>query len=597
MIRRPFSFSSKLFFSVMTLYAVFALSFLYYQYHREKAHKVELLDNQLTMFNRQLFEHMSDSAFSLSDYISDHAVYYEMKHLRVTLIDSKGHVLYDNSTEQIDSLGNHLNRIEVQEALKDGTGYAVMRNSETLGMPFFYVATYFPDAGLFIRSALPYDTELLQFLNTDKGYLWYSFLLTAILFLMFYNLTARLGTMITQLRLFAQRADQDEPVNADELKELGDTDLGKISRHIVDIYERLRKTKDDLFREREKLIAHLQISNEGLAIFNPGRDVILTNGLFMQYLNLISDKNISDTEEIFKVKELEPLFNYITETCKIQNRVDSLQKALIVDKDGYIFNLSVVLFVDNSFEISISDITKQEEQARMKQQITQNISHELKTPVSSIQGYLETILNNPTLPPDTVHQFLERCFAQSNRLTNLLRDISALTRMTDAANMIDVEDVDLTPMIRNIGKELALNFEERHMNLVLSIPEQMKMQGNASLLYSIFRNLLDNALAYAGEGTTVRVTCFTADEEAYYFSVSDNGVGVGPEHLGRLFERFYRVDKGRSRKIGGTGLGLAIVKNAVLFHGGNINAKLANGDHGLEFLFTLKKKKSEGQNL
>ena len=119
MIRRPFSFSSKLFFSVMTLYAVFALSFLYYQYHREKAHKVELLDNQLTMFNRQLFEHMSDSAFSLSDYISDHAVYYEMKHLRVTLIDSKDHVLYDNSTEQIDSLGNHLNRIEVQEALKD----------------------------------------------------------------------------------------------------------------------------------------------------------------------------------------------------------------------------------------------------------------------------------------------------------------------------------------------------------------------------------------------------------------------------------------------------------------------------------------------
>ena len=169
--------------------------------------------------------------------------------------------------------------------------------------------------------------------------------------------------------------------------------------------------------------------------------------------------------------------------------------------------------------------------------------------------------------------------------------------MTDAANMIDVEDVDLTPVIRNIGKELALNFEERHMNLVLSIPEQMKMQGNASLLYSIFRNLLDNALAYAGEGTTVRVTCFTADEEAYYFSVSDNGVGVGPEHLGRLFERFYRVDKGRSRKIGGTGLGLAIVKNAVLFHGGNINAKLANGDHGLEFLFTLKKKKGEGLNL
>lgn len=597
MIRRPFSFSSKLFFSVMTLYVVFALSFLYYQYHREKVHKVELLDNQLTMFNRQLFEHMNDSAFSMSDYIREHAAYYEMHHLRVTLIDKKGRVLYDNGTGRVDSLGNHLNRTEVQEALKDGSGYAVMRNSESLGVPFFYVANYFPEAGLFVRSALPYDTELLHFLNTDKGYLWYSFLLTAILFLMFYNLTARLGTMITQLRLFAQRADQDEPVNADELKELGDTDLGKISRHIVDIYERLRKTKDDLFREREKLIAHLQISNEGLAIFNPGKDVILTNGLFMQYLNLISDKNISGTDDIFKVKEVEPLFTYISETCKRHDRTDSLQKTLIVDKNGYIFNLSVVLFVDDSFEISICDITKQEEQARMKQQITQNISHELKTPVSSIQGYLETILENPDLPAETVHKFLERCFAQSNRLTNLLRDISALTRMTDAADMIDIEEVDLAPLIENIGKELALNFEERHMNLILTLPDKMEIEGNASLLYSIFRNLLDNALAYAGENTTVRVTCFNTDEEAYYFSVSDNGVGVGPEHLGRLFERFYRVDKGRSRKIGGTGLGLAIVKNAVLFHGGNINAKLANGDHGLEFLFTLKKRKNDDQSL
>ena len=151
-----------------------------------------------------------------------------------------------------------------------GSGYSIKRTSETLGEEFFYSANYFPEKELFVRSALPYDTDLIAMLNADKGYLWFSFLLSAILFLVFYNLTARLGAMITQLRLFARRADQDEAVDTNDLKGLGNTDLGQISRHIVDIYTRLRKAKDDLFREREKLITHLQISNEGLAIFNPG---------------------------------------------------------------------------------------------------------------------------------------------------------------------------------------------------------------------------------------------------------------------------------------------------------------------------------------
>ena len=225
----------------------------------------------------------------------------------------------------------------------------------------------------------------------------------------------------------------------------------------------------------------------------------------------------------------------------------------------------------------------------MKQQITQNIAHELKTPVSSIQGYLETILNNPDLPPEMLRKFIERSFAQSNRLTNLLQDISTLTRMTEAGQMIDVSEVDIAPMIHNIATELALKLEEKQMTVDVNVPKKMIIQGNSSLLYSIFRNLMDNAIAYAGNGSHVNIVCYSEDEESYYFSFSDNGVGVAPQHLGRIFERFYRVDKGRSRKLGGTGLGLAIVKNAVLFHGGNINARPTGTGHGLEFIFTLKK--------
>ncbi len=590
--KKSLSFSHYLFLSVIAIYSIFVVSFLYYQYNREKAHKAELLNTTLTMFNTDLCAHLSDSGFVVRDYVGHYGERHGLHRLRVTLIDGRGQVFFDNDVEAAHIRDNHLDREEIREARKKGNAYSIKRASETIGEPFFYSASYFPDSDLFVRSALPYDTDLVHMLNADKGYLWFSFLLSAILFLVFYKLTARLGAMITQLRQFAYRADKDEDIDTDNLKRLGNTDLGQISRHIVDIYTRLRKTKDDLFREREKLITHLQISNEGLAIFSPGKDVVLANGLFLQYINLISDKNIGGVEEVFQVKELEPLFDFIKVSCENFNQGDLKQKLLMVDKNGYIFNLSVALFVDNSFEISISDITKREEQVRMKQQITQNIAHELKTPVSSIQGYLETILNNPGLPPGILQKFLERSFAQSNRLTNLLQDISTLTRMTEAGQMIEVADVDLAAIIHNIVAELALKLEEKDMTVSVDISGPLVIQGNSSLLYSIFRNLMDNAIAYAGVGTQVDLSCYSTDEETYYFSFSDNGVGVEPKHLGRIFERFYRVDKGRSRKMGGTGLGLAIVKNAVLFHGGNINARPAFGGHGLEFLFTLKKKKT-----
>lgn len=583
------SFSQYLFFSVTAIYCVFVAGFLYYQYHREKQHKVELLNSTLTVFNVDLYDHLSDSAFSVKDYVERYSRRHHLQELRVTIVDERGNVLFDNDIPSGRTPGNHLDREEIRDALSDGSGYSIKRTSETLGGAFFYSANYFPDKKLFVRSALPYDTNLIDMLNADEGYLWFSFLLSAFLLLVFYNLTARLGAMITQLRQFAYRADQDEAVDTDDLKGLGNNDLWQIYRHIVDIYTRLRKTKDDLFREREKLITHLQISNEGLAIFNAGRDVVLANGLFMQYINLISDRNIGAVEEAFQVKELQPLVEFIRMSRESFTQGELRQKLLVIDKNGYVFNLSVALFVDNSFEISISDITKQEEQARMKQQITQNIAHELKTPVSSIQGYLETILNNPDLPPEMLRKFIERSFAQSNRLTNLLQDISTLTRMTEAGQMIDVSEVDIAPMIHNIATELALKLEEKQMTVDVNVPKKMIIQGNSSLLYSIFRNLMDNAIAYAGNGSHVNIVCYSEDEESYYFSFSDNGVGVAPQHLGRIFERFYRVDKGRSRKLGGTGLGLAIVKNAVLFHGGNINARPTGTGHGLEFIFTLKK--------
>ena len=227
------------------------------------------------------------------------------------------------------------------------------------------------------------------------------------------------------------------------------------------------------------------------------------------------------------------------------------------------------------------------EQDVLKRQLTQNIAHELKTPVASIQGYLETILNNPGINEDIRLQFMQRCYAQSQRLTALLQDISTLNRMDDAPDMIDFTRVNISQTVKDIIKETSLQLSQKQMTFNDMLPDDIVVKGNQSLIYSIFRNLTDNAIAYAGVGTEITLSAVDNGKE-WKFVFKDNGVGVPYKHLSRLFERFYLVDKGRSRKMGGTGLGLAIVKNAVLLHKGMI--KVENRKKGgLMFTFFLQK--------
>lgn len=230
----------------------------------------------------------------------------------------------------------------------------------------------------------------------------------------------------------------------------------------------------------------------------------------------------------------------------------------------------------------------QEQQTLLKRQLTQNIAHELKTPVASIHGYLETLIDNPNIDNATRQQFMNRCYAQTNRLTSLLQDISTLNRLDDAAVANSaIEAVDISKTMANIVKETALQVAEKEMTIKNRLPQNIIIDGNQSLLYSIFRNLTDNAIAYAGKGATISVSA-RETQSFWFFEFADNGIGVADCHLPRLFERFYRVDKGRSRAMGGTGLGLAIVKNAVQFHGGTISVTNRKGG-GLLFQFSLRK--------
>ncbi len=229
-----------------------------------------------------------------------------------------------------------------------------------------------------------------------------------------------------------------------------------------------------------------------------------------------------------------------------------------------------------------------EKENRMRRELTQNIAHELKTPVASILGYTETILDNPAISDDMSRQFIVRTHSQAQRLTALLQDISTLNKMDYAPDLLKMERVDVSALFADIVQETALAIDARQMTLRNYLPQDIIVQGNPSLLYSIFRNLVDNAVSYAGRGSVVEVSAVEQPHH-WQFTFKDNGIGIPAEHQPRIFERFYRIDKGRSRDMGGTGLGLAIVKNAVLLHGGNITISNAEPS-GLKFEFTLSKK-------
>ena len=579
--RHRIPFSQRLFWSVFFMFLGFTVCFLLFQYQREREFAQEKLNNVLSNYNYQLFrkcQQSTDINQTVISFMDD----IPQKDLRVSIIDPSGDVRFDNSGT--DEFNNHNDRSEVRKARLYNEGFAI-RSSESTGKRYFYSASNI--GGYIYRSALPYDPYVRGILTVNKDFIYFMALMTLIFFFVLSRFTFSIGKTISKLRDFALNVEKGRMPAVDYV--FPNDELGDISQNIVTLYHRQQKAKNELSMEREKLIKHFQYSKEGFAMFTSEGREILSNILFIQFINVISDTQIHQVEDVTDIAELEPIRTFLNKNIRNLNRKKKvLRESVTIDKNGKIFLIECILFLDNSYEISINDISRQEEESRMKRQLTQNVSHELKTPVSSIQGYLETILSNPDLSPDKRQFFLERCYSQSTRLTGLLRDISVLNRLDEASEMFDLTEVNITKLIAEIQKECSQDMEEKHITSEIILPGDPTVVGNNSLLYSIFRNLYDNAIAYAGENIKISVNCYKEDPKYYYFSFSDNGVGIPEEHINRIFERFYRVDKGRSRKIGGTGLGLSIVKNGVNFHKGQISAKSSPGK-GVTFFFTLKK--------
>ena len=269
------------------------------------------------------------------------------------------------------------------------------------------------------------------------------------------------------------------------------------------------------------------------------------------------------------------------------------EEAFPGDELGSISNHIVKLYAQWQKSIKDRDIAyeaalrEEQEKIRIKRQLTNNINHELKTPVASMQVCLETLLSGIDLSEEKRQELIGRCYTNNERLRRLLCDVSLITRMEDGSQLIGKEPVSINNIINEISDELMIMPDEERFTLHAVFNEEITIEGNTSLIGSIFRNLTENSIAYSG-GKNIYISLIENDAKCCKIRFEDDGCGVEEKQLPRLFERFYRIDKGRSRRMGGTGLGLAIVKHAVQFHGGTITATNRPGG-GLRFDFTLGK--------
>ncbi|MDR0743536.1 MAG: HAMP domain-containing histidine kinase [Tannerella sp.] len=569
-------YKRKLTGSFVIIFSLFTTGIVLLERSQEKDYKTKILEERLDTYadivNRAIVLQAAQS-YGL-DSLKGLLPY----NLRLTWIHNEGNILYDNTIDNVSDMENHRMRPEIIEARTKNSGSDI-RVSSSNEKAYLYYAKKFN--GYYVRVALPYDIHIQSFLQSEPMYLYYILLLFSVTLLIINFTAGRLSRMIRRLKKLTDSAE-DKTIDIHSVNFPND-ELGAIGVKIVQNFNRLKESEKKIILEREKLLQHVHSSEEGLCFFSAAKKVEFYNGLFIQYLNILADDAQSNPSVIFKEPLFEKTVSFLSDTEKQTHYFETK-----IEKQGRTFIIRANIFDDGSFEIILNDITKQEKTRLLKQEMTGNITHELRTPVTGIRGCLETVLKYE-LERTQEKYFIQQAYNQTVNLSELIQDMSLISKMEAAPRFFKMEQVAIKELLEELKNDLDIPLREKAIDMVWNITGEIIIKGNRNLLYSIFRNLTDNVIRYAGTNIRIEINQYAEDKGFYYFSYSDTGAGIPEEqHLSRLFERFYRINEGRTRNTGGSGLGLSIVKNAVSLHKGTIVAKnRTNG--GLEFLFSLQK--------
>ncbi len=579
------SYKGKLLTNFTAVFVVFSLIFLVFQQIRERDYRRNLLETRLHSYAELVAASVERHGIDNDSPEFEQIVHLMPEELRLTVITRQGEVCYESDAKARSSNKvSHKNRPEVQQALKRMEGSDI-RLSETMGEEYFYYAKSY--GGFLVRVALPYDAKVQDYMKADNLFLWFVLLVFPVILFLLIRVSDKFGKSVTVLRRFIKSADRGL-VDYDRIS-FPRSELGDIGQAILQKYKQQEDSVRLIAVERERLMRHFHYFEEGIAIFSADRKKLYANPRFIQYVNTILAHPTADINTIWEDVAFAPAKEFLDiqngTTHKSAEDVPFFRFTLTAG--GCHFALQLLIYNDETFEVTLTDITRAEKTRLLKQQMSNNITHELRTPVSSIRGYLETLIACPNLAEERKQLFVEKAHAQTVRLTDLIRDVSLITKTEEAPELIPREELNISQIAEDTIEELRPLFVAEDMIVENRLHPEIKLRGNYSLIYSILRNLMENSIRYAGKGVRLCLECYNTDGQYCYFRYYDTGRGVPEEHLSRLFERFYRVGEGRTRDCGGTGLGLSIVRNAVFFHNGTISVRNRQ-DGGLEYLFTLR---------
>jgi len=467
---------------------------------------------------------------------------------RITWIASDGTVLFDNKTDA-KKMENHLNRPEIADAMKNGSGEAVHLSS-TLGTQTFYRAVRLNDGTVLRVSVTTYSV-----FKSVSDFILY----VALIILLVILLTMIIANLLTKKIVFPlNNLDLENPLSNDIYDELSPllTRMAKQNDQIKSQFKKLQEQKQEFNAITENIREGIIVlNNKGLILFMNKSAADIFNVSAQDIINehiLTLDRSIPIQKAIEKAME----GRLFEDTFAIGE--DSFNLLACPVKDDVIVK-GVILF--------ILDVTEKQSIEKMRREFTANVSHELKTPLTSILGYAE-LMKNGMVQPQDITEFSGRIYNEAKHLINLIEDVIRISRLDEKNIQLPFEEIDLLELAKETVSRLSSVAQQKKIKLSVS-GEEARIFGVRQILEEMIYNLCDNAIKYNYENGKVDINVKTFSDQVV-LTVEDNGFGIPKEHQSRVFERFYRIDKSHSRDTGGTGLGLSIVKHSAEFH----NAKI-----------------------